>query len=467
MGRKAHPQVLEKFGYYNNQKIQAYVTEVGNRVSAHCERQRITYHFTVIDSPVVNAFALPGGYVYISRGLLAECNNEAQLAGVLGHELGHVNARHNMKRLQASLGMNILVAAVGAATGSSLWQNVSGQLMGLASQKYSRSQERQADELGTRYMTLADYDPRQMSAFLHRLYELHSNEPTGFEAIMASHPLTSTRIADTASLAARLMRRYPQARAINRDRYLQAINGLLYGPGEKAGFVIDRIYTNKFCRVRFTIPANMKLESMDNGFILSSGRQQQLIFLYRKLDRYLPPDALADSFMEKYTARLQSQEEITIDQARGISRTYQVRDKRGRWQQLKMTSLAQPDFGYLFLALSPRSQKRGFVTGHFSLLDRKTAASLALPRVTIYQVHKGDTLTEIARRLLHSAADAETLAGYNGLLGKYGLQEPLPLTLKLKIIPAYPNDSRTSSSIRRQSSNNEKNGYSVKNIRFV
>ncbi|MCD6151169.1 MAG: M48 family metalloprotease, partial [Deltaproteobacteria bacterium] len=131
MGKKAHPQVLEKFGYYNDPKLQAYITAIGKRLTAHCERRDILYHFTLIDSPIINAFALPGGYVYISRGLLAEVNNEAQLAGVMGHELGHVNARHNMKRLQTTVGMNVLVAAVGAATGSSLWQNVSGQLMGL------------------------------------------------------------------------------------------------------------------------------------------------------------------------------------------------------------------------------------------------------------------------------------------------------------------------------------------------
>ncbi len=207
MGRKAHPQVLKEFGYYENRRVQAYVSAVGDRVGRHCERRDITYHFTVIDSPVVNAFALPGGYVYVSRGLLAECNNEAQLAGVIGHELGHVNARHNMKRLQSAVGMNILTAAVGAATGSSLWQNVSGQIMGLISQKYSRSQEREADKLGTRYMTLAGYDPRQMSAFLQRLRELHSHEPSALEAIMASHPLTSERVASTAALADQLRQR--------------------------------------------------------------------------------------------------------------------------------------------------------------------------------------------------------------------------------------------------------------------
>ncbi len=454
MGKKAHPQVLEKFGYYNDPKLQTYISAIGKRLTTHCERQDIPYHFTIIDSPIINAFALPGGYVYVSRGLLAEMNNEAQLAGVMGHELGHVNARHNMKRLQSTVGMNILVAAVGAATGSSLWQNVSGQLMGLISQKYSRSQERQADELGTRYMARAGYDPRQMSVFLQRLRQLHSHEPSALEAIMASHPLTSERVASTSFLAKKLLSHYPQAKTINQNKYLNTIDGMLFGPGEKAGFVVDKTYTNVFCRLRFSIPEDMKLKSLKNGFVLNNDNsQQQLVFLYRELDHYLPPDALTDAFMEKYTTRLLSEREINIGQRVAMVRKYEVRDKRGRWQRLKITAISRQKFGYLFLALTGQTQKPGYISDNLSLLTRKAAEEIKLPRIGIYQVHKGDTLVMIAERLLDSAANAETLAGYNGLTGKFGLRQPLPVKMKLKIIPAYPKDSRDSSSINRQPSN--------------
>ena len=452
MGRKAHPQVLKEFGYYDNRKVQAYVAAVGNRVGRHCERRDITYHFTVIDSPIVNAFALPGGYVYVSRGLLAECNNEAQLAGVLGHELGHVNARHNMKRLQSAVGMNILVAAVGAATGSSLWQNVSGQIMGLLSQKYSRSQEREADKLGTRYMTLAGYDPRQMSAFLQRLRELHSHEPSGLEAIMASHPLTSERVASTAALATQLLQRYPRAKDTGRNRYLSAIDGMLYGPGEKAGFVIGRLYTNVFCRLQCTIPTDMQLQTFKKGFILLSEHRQQFVFLYRQLNHFLPPDTLADSFMDKYAARLQTEEDLTLDQARGIRRRYRVQDKNGHWQQITLTSLSRPKFGYLFLGLTPRTQKTGFINRHVSLLSKEAADAIVLPTIKIYRVRAGDTLEGVAKRFLASAEEAESLADYNGLKGKFGVRQQLPVDMQLKVIPGYPKDSRDSSSISRQPS---------------
>ncbi len=451
MGRKAHPQVLEEFGYYNDPKLQAYITAIGKRLTAHCERQDIPYHFTLIDSPIINAFALPGGYVYISRGLLAEINNEAQLAGVIGHELGHVNARHNVKRLQSAVGMNILVAAVGAATGSSLWQNVSGQLMDLISRKYSRSQERQADELGIKYMARAGYDPRQMSIFFQRLLQLHSNEPSGMEAIMASHPLTSERIATTSLLAKELLSRYPQAKTVNRNKYLCAIDGLLFGPDEKSGFTIGKTYTNVFCRLRFLIPKNMKLKSLKNGFILRSEHQQQLVFLYRKLDHYLPPAALADAFMEQYTTRLLSERKISIGQQVSLVRKYDVRDKRGRWQRLKLTAISRQKFGYLFLALTDQSQKPGYISDHLILLTKKAAEAIKLPRIEIYQVHEGDTMMKIAEQRLGSATNAKTLADYNGLTGKVGLQQRLPVKMKLKIIPAYPKDFRDSAAINRLS----------------
>ena len=118
-----------------------------------------------------------------------------------------------------------------------------------------------------------------------------------------------------------------------------------------------------------------------------------------------------------------------------------------------MTSLSRQEFGYLFLALTPISQKPGFIAKHLSLINRKTAEAIKLPKVRIYPIREGDTLVRIADRLLYSAGEAETLAGYNGLTGKFDLRQPLPVTMKLKIIPAYPKDSRDSSSINRQPSN--------------
>ncbi|MBN2333086.1 MAG: M48 family metalloprotease [Deltaproteobacteria bacterium] len=441
MGQKAHPQVVQEYGYYNDRQIQDYVSAVGRRVSSHCERQSLNYHFTVIDAPILNAFALPGGYVYVSRGLLAECNNEAQLAAVIGHELGHVNGRHNMKRLQAALGMNIFSVAVGAATGSSAWQQVSGTLFGLIGQKYSRSQEREADDLGTRYTAMAGYDPGQMSSFLGRLRELHSQEPAGLEAIMASHPLTSERVTRTAFLASQLQKQYPRAIEINRQSYLQAIDGLQTGPDVRAGFVLGNTYTNSFCRIRFTIPAEMTLKPLKNGFIMTDSGKQELVFIYQEMERYLPPAVMADGFMEKYATRLQAEEGITINQSAGITRDYQVKNKQGTWQQIKLAAFTGQDFGYLFLAFTPHASKPAFLQQHLAMLSRQQAEKVNIPRLQIYTVRQGDTLATIADHFFQSPAEAKNIAGYNGLGEEYPAHKSLPTGMQLKIIPAYGRDT--------------------------
>ncbi len=452
MGRKAHPEVLAKFGYYDNRKIQDYVTAVGQRVSRQCER-RIPYHFTVIDAAVINAFALPGGYVYVSRGLLAECNNEAQLAGVLGHELGHVNARHNMKRLQAQLGMNILSAAVGAATGSSVWQNFSNTLLTLVGQKYSRDQERQADQLGTRYAAKAGYDPREMSRFLQRLQELHREEPRGLEAIMASHPLTSERVQRTYELARHLLEVYPQAREIGHEVYLQAIDGMLVGPGRRAGFVRRGVYYNTYCRLKLKLPSEVHSRPVNNGLYLTAGRQTKLIFLYRRQEKYLPPAVIADNFMARYGGRVLEEKPLSIQQVGGISRLYGLRDRYGREERIRVTVFTRTEFVYLFLAPAPATRAADFLPRHLAFLTPAEAAAITLPRLRLYRVRPGDTLHRIAARQLHDRDQAAALAGYNGLSGRFGLDQQLPVNLLLKIIPDYTHEaSRDSSSRSRQPS---------------
>jgi hypothetical protein len=156
--------------------------------------------------------------------------------------------------------------------------------------------------------------------------------------------------------------------------------------------------------------------------------------------------------MDKYAARLQTEEDLTLDQARGIRRRYRVQDKNGHWQQITLTSLSQPKFGYLFLGLTPRTQKTGFINRHVSLLSKEAADAIVLPTIKIYRVRAGDTLEGVAKRFLASAEEAESLADYNGLKGKFGVRQQLPVGMQLKVIPGYPKDSRDSSSISRQPS---------------
>lgn len=171
----------------------AYVDGIGQKIARLSDRPDLTYHFAVIDTPVVNAFAAPGGFVYIYSGLLQVMDNEAQLAGVLAHEISHVVARHGVKRLQQVLGFQVLLSIALGESGE-LTQQAVGIGLAVLLQAYSRDNEFEADEYGAVYMQKAGYNPEGMVQLLEKLLEMSSGEAGFFEKVMATHPPTKERI---------------------------------------------------------------------------------------------------------------------------------------------------------------------------------------------------------------------------------------------------------------------------------
>jgi len=203
LGANADPDIRWQFGgVYRDAQLSAYVNSVGQSTAAVSHRDNIKYHFAIVDSSVVNAFALPGGYIYITRGLLARLDNEAQLASVLGHEIGHVTARHGVRRLQKTLGFNVLLAVVDqVASGKEGYQKRRGIIkvassvaFATVSLGYSRKDEFQADELGTEYAYKSGRDPEGMVQLLEVLKSMHDREPSAIEEFFSSHPKSSNRI---------------------------------------------------------------------------------------------------------------------------------------------------------------------------------------------------------------------------------------------------------------------------------
>lgn len=279
VGAQEHPKIIQEFGEYNNPRVKAYVQEIGEKVTKDTERPDVQYRFYVLDSPIVNAFALPGGYIYISRGLLALAENEAQLAAVLGHEAGHITARHSAERYSrgvvTSLGTSILAAAIDK-TGVS-------QALGLGSQlylsSYSRSQENEADTLGLRYLMQSGYDVNAMSEFLQNLQN-HSAFEAGLQgrnanqiSYFSTHPATSDRVAKT---AAQIMD--ASGGIANRDRYLKMIDGLTYGDSTKHGFVRGQTFVHPDLGFKFTAPNGFKITNQPTQVVMSSSQGALAIY---------------------------------------------------------------------------------------------------------------------------------------------------------------------------------------------
>jgi predicted Zn-dependent protease len=249
IGREADPEILKKFGYYDGPDLQNYVAQIGQRVAATADA-RFSFQFKVVDQPYVNAMALPGGFIYVTRGMLAELNEEAQLAGILGHEMTHVNSRHGAKLLTKAMGAQLAtLLGVGAAAAAGSGGAVTGIAM-ISSHitnymllGYGREYEQEADEVGQRYAHRAGYDPRRMVVFLRALRrkELLTGQSMyhGFEA---SHPDTAIRIAKADTMAGLLVAE-GGALEIRADAYKTHLDGLKYGEAKEQKRL--KVYTVK------------------------------------------------------------------------------------------------------------------------------------------------------------------------------------------------------------------------------
>jgi predicted Zn-dependent protease len=249
IGREVDPEMLKRFGYYDNPDLQNYVAQVGQRVVSTADA-RFHFEFKVVDQAYINAMALPGGFIYVSRGMLAEMNDEAQLAGILGHEITHANSRHGAKLMTKALGAQLAtLIGVGAAAASGSGAAASGVAMisnhitNYMLLGYGREYELEADEVGIRYAHRAGYDPRRLVVFLRQLrrMEILRGQSTyhGFEA---THPDTAIRIAKADTMATLLV---PQGGAleVKADIYKAHLDGLKYGEAKDQRRI--KVYTVK------------------------------------------------------------------------------------------------------------------------------------------------------------------------------------------------------------------------------
>ncbi|MEM7618593.1 MAG: M48 family metalloprotease [Pseudomonadota bacterium] len=262
VGAQEHVKIEKQFGKFMTGPVADYVSSVGQKVAKNTERKDVTYRFYTIDNPLVNAFALPGGYIYVTRGLLTLANSEAEMAAVIGHEIAHVTGRHAAERMSAGALTGIGAAVVGIATSSAEIGRAASLGSNLYISSYSRSQENEADDLGIRYLARAGYDPKAMTRFLSNLdaqSKLEAEE-TGRKpsfSFFSTHPMTSDRVATTTRIAAE----YPNSDTINRNTFLNKINGLTYGDSASQGFARGNKFYHPEMGFVFTVPEESKIRN--------------------------------------------------------------------------------------------------------------------------------------------------------------------------------------------------------------
>ena len=264
-GRTNHPKIIAQYGRYNDEGLQVYVQSVGERLAAVSHRENLVYRFTVLDSPVINAFALPGGYIYITRGLMAYLNSEAELAAVLGHEIGHVTARHGVRQQSAAQAANIgytigaiLFPELGAAPSQDLFNIFGGALLS----GYGREHELESDRLGAEYLARAGYNPQAMldvikvlkdqEIFAAAQAKKQGRESQGYHGLFASHPDNDTRLHKVIAEADKYAG--AQNGKTNRTEYLKQINGMTFGDSEEQGIRFDRNFYHLSMRFALSFP---------------------------------------------------------------------------------------------------------------------------------------------------------------------------------------------------------------------
>jgi predicted Zn-dependent protease len=259
MGREVDQGIRKTYGLYDDPQLTAYVASVGRKLVPYCHRPHLKYHFAILDTAVENAFAAPGGYIYITRGLLSMMNNEAELAAVLAHELGHVNARHSMRSMSRSILFGIGLAIAGELSEDvrkfTPLAAIAGQLLFL---KFSRGDEYQADSLGVDYSRKAMYNPGAMVSFFNSIQRLKVMKGGGgLPNFLSTHPLTQKRID---RVKAMLVAGDTQL-ARGRQPYLRKINGIVYGTNPRQGYQMGNAFYHPDMRFSFNIPQGWKIEN--------------------------------------------------------------------------------------------------------------------------------------------------------------------------------------------------------------
>lgn len=280
LGQQSHPSIVASMGLYEDKRLQSFISEKGMAMAKISHRPELPYQFNIIDSPVVNAFAVPGGYVYFTRGIMAHFNNEAEFAGVLGHEIGHVTARHSARQQTSQiLGTVGLIAGMVISPKLAQFGEQAMQGLQMLMLSYSRAHESESDKIGVEYSSKVGYDAHQMANFFGTIKRISDNAGQSIPNIMSTHPDPGDRFNNVHAMAKDWQAKNVGNYAVNRESYLQMINGIVYGEDPKQGFVENSVFYHPELRFQFPIPNGWQTQNSPVQFVMApkDGKAEMLL----------------------------------------------------------------------------------------------------------------------------------------------------------------------------------------------
>ena len=278
VGREEHAKIIAQFGVYRDKDLQEYVDLVGQRVAKVSSRPDLEYTFTVLNDSMINAMALPGGYIYVTRGMLTHMNSESELAAVLGHEVAHVTQKHAIKNQNRGKTMQALSTAAAILTQNAAVADIGNLFGGVLLRGYGREAELEADTVGAEYMAKAGYSPEAMLSTIEilknkdrveiELARLEDRQPNVYHGILSTHPDNDTRFKEVVATKNELLQSYDEF--IHADEFLEKLNGMAYGDARQSGVVRRNTFYHPRLGIKLRFPDEWKLDSIKDGVQMTS-----------------------------------------------------------------------------------------------------------------------------------------------------------------------------------------------------
>ncbi len=320
LGAKYDPSVVSTFGLYENEELLNFITEKGNELAKISHRPNLDYHFRILDSPVVNAFAVPGGYIYFTRGILAQFNSEAELIGVLGHELGHVTARHSAsQQSKQQLGQLALMGGLVLSPEFRYFADYAMQGMQLLFLKFSRDNEKESDRLGVEYSTRIKYDANKMADFFLVLHKMQlSSEQGGVPTFLSTHPDPGNRYNEVQKEAKEWQDslKYNEW-LVNREKYLNRIDGIVFGEDPRQGFIEANTFYHPDLKFKFPFPNGWQVVNTPLQVQIAPEDGKAIIILSLSQKKSL--DQAADANIEALNLKVIERKSLKVNGLSAIS----------------------------------------------------------------------------------------------------------------------------------------------------
>ena len=442
MGRQLDAQVRQEMGLYENDELQRYVQDLGMQIAQRSERPNLPWSFAIVDSPAVNAFALPGGFIYVTRGILPYLDNEAQLVGVLGHEIGHVTARHSAAQYTRGMGtsLGVLVGSIFVPE-IAPFADLAEVGAGMVFMKFGRDDELQADALGAQYTAQGGWDPEQVPAFLTTLARIsEASDRNGVPNWLSTHPQPENRVQKVAQTVGKVRTGGPDAAwNIDRDGYLSRIDGMIFGDDPEEGVVRGNLFLHGPMRFSLVFPDGWEITNTAEQVVAQEpGNKVYMLMRTLEPSRARSLEEAAQQHMRGSGYKATNLTRTTIDGLDAVLGTYEgsasgigkVTSRGAHFVMGRSTyfigGIAPPD------AYARVEGDFEQTIQSFRQLSAAEADAIHPNLIDLYTARAGDTWQSIAQRAGKGLVKASTLA----IMNDHSIDDQPKAGERLKIVVA-------------------------------